>query len=119
MAVPVPCRACPADATFCHVVGVGGFPVTGKREQSRGSLGRTGGKSREDSVRPVKIPYLMHPLPHSAGFKHILPYFYVIYFAMLLVHREARDERQCRTKYGRAWEQYRQRVPYRIVPYVY
>ncbi|XP_077933964.1 delta(14)-sterol reductase LBR isoform X2 [Halichoerus grypus] len=53
------------------------------------------------------------------GFKHILPYFYVIYFAMLLVHREARDERQCRTKYGRAWEQYRQRVPYRIVPYVY
>uniref|UniRef100_A0A452ULN8 Delta(14)-sterol reductase LBR n=1 Tax=Ursus maritimus TaxID=29073 RepID=A0A452ULN8_URSMA len=53
------------------------------------------------------------------GFKHILPYFYVIYFAVLLVHREARDERHCRRKYGLAWEQYRQRVPYRIVPFVY
>uniref|UniRef100_A0A452S3T9 Delta(14)-sterol reductase LBR n=1 Tax=Ursus americanus TaxID=9643 RepID=A0A452S3T9_URSAM len=53
------------------------------------------------------------------GFKHILPYFYVIYFAVLLVHREARDERHCRRKYGLAWEQYRQRVPYRIVPFIY
>uniref|UniRef100_F7ID02 Delta(14)-sterol reductase LBR n=2 Tax=Callithrix jacchus TaxID=9483 RepID=F7ID02_CALJA len=28
------------------------------------------------------------------GFNHILPYFYVVYFTMLLVHREARDEYQ-------------------------
>lgn len=53
------------------------------------------------------------------GFNHILPYFYVIYFTVLLVHREARDERQCKKKYGVAWEKYCQRVPYRIVPYVY
>lgn len=53
------------------------------------------------------------------GFKHILPYFYVIYFTVLLVHREARDERQCRKKYGVAWDKYCQRVPYRIFPYVY
>ncbi|KAF6073383.1 lamin B receptor [Phyllostomus discolor] len=53
------------------------------------------------------------------GFNHILPYFYVIYFAVLLVHREARDERQCRKKYGVAWDRYCQRVPYRILPYVY
>ncbi|KAK3549813.1 hypothetical protein QTP86_011463, partial [Hemibagrus guttatus] len=31
-------------------------------------------------------------------FSHILPYFYVLYFSALLVHREARDERQCRAK---------------------
>ena len=54
-----------------------------------------------------------------AGFNHILPYFYVIYFTLLLVHREARDERQCRKKYGVAWDRYCQRVPYRILPYVY
>lgn len=53
------------------------------------------------------------------GFNHILPYFYVIYFTVLLVHREARDERQCQKKYGVAWDKYCQRVPYRIVPYVY
>ncbi|XP_023369664.1 lamin-B receptor [Otolemur garnettii] len=53
------------------------------------------------------------------GFNHILPYFYVIYFTMLLVHREARDENHCKKKYGLAWEKYCQRVPYRIFPYIY
>lgn len=60
-----------------------------------------------------------HLLLFSTGFNHILPYFYVIYFAVLLAHREARDERQCKRKYGVAWEKYCQRVPYRIFPYVY
>lgn len=53
------------------------------------------------------------------GFNHILPYFYVIYFICLLVHREARDEHHCKKKYGLAWERYCQRVPYRIFPYIY
>ncbi|XP_045393071.1 delta(14)-sterol reductase LBR [Lemur catta] len=53
------------------------------------------------------------------GFNHILPYFYVIYFTLLLVHREARDERRCRQKYGRAWEQYCRQVPCRLLPCVY
>ncbi|KAM4860890.1 LOW QUALITY PROTEIN: delta(14)-sterol reductase LBR [Thomomys bottae] len=53
------------------------------------------------------------------GFRHLLPYFYVLYFTALLVHREARDERHCRHKYGLAWERYCQRVPYRLLPYVY
>ncbi|XP_043931765.1 delta(14)-sterol reductase TM7SF2 isoform X1 [Protopterus annectens] len=53
------------------------------------------------------------------GFTHILPYFYVIYFTVLLIHREARDEHQCRKKYGLAWEEYCKRVPYRIFPYMY
>uniref|UniRef100_A0A3P8WBU3 Delta(14)-sterol reductase TM7SF2 n=1 Tax=Cynoglossus semilaevis TaxID=244447 RepID=A0A3P8WBU3_CYNSE len=53
------------------------------------------------------------------GFSHLLPYFYVTYFTILLIHRESRDERQCRAKYGKAWESYCQRVPYRIFPYIY
>ncbi|XP_043367635.1 delta(14)-sterol reductase LBR isoform X3 [Dermochelys coriacea] len=53
------------------------------------------------------------------GFNHILPYFYMIYFTCLLIHREARDEHQCKKKYGLAWERYCQRVPYRIFPYIY
>ncbi|XP_069744076.1 delta(14)-sterol reductase LBR-like isoform X2 [Narcine bancroftii] len=53
------------------------------------------------------------------GFNHILPYFYVLYFTCLLIHREARDEQQCRRKYGVAWDRYCQQVPYRIMPYIY
>lgn len=53
------------------------------------------------------------------GLTHILPYFYVLYFTVLLVHREARDEHQCMRKYGLAWQEYCRRVPYRIFPYIY
>uniref|UniRef100_A0A8C2M1L9 Delta(14)-sterol reductase TM7SF2 n=1 Tax=Cricetulus griseus TaxID=10029 RepID=A0A8C2M1L9_CRIGR len=53
------------------------------------------------------------------GVSHLLPYFYLLYFTALLVHREARDEQQCLRKYGRAWQEYCKRVPYRIIPYVY
>uniref|UniRef100_A0A7N6FM75 Delta(14)-sterol reductase TM7SF2 n=1 Tax=Anabas testudineus TaxID=64144 RepID=A0A7N6FM75_ANATE len=53
------------------------------------------------------------------GFSNLLPYFYVIYFTVLLIHREARDERQCRAKYGLAWDTYCRRIPYRIFPYIY
>ncbi|KFO28421.1 Delta(14)-sterol reductase [Fukomys damarensis] len=53
------------------------------------------------------------------GLSHLLPYFYFLYFFALLVHREARDEQQCLQKYGRAWQEYCRRVPYRIIPYIY
>ncbi|QBM86809.1 Delta(14)-sterol reductase [Metschnikowia aff. pulcherrima] len=46
-------------------------------------------------------------------------YFYVIYFATLLIHRQTRDEAKCSEKYGKAWEEYQKRVPYKIVPYIY
>ncbi|ETE60027.1 Lamin-B receptor, partial [Ophiophagus hannah] len=53
------------------------------------------------------------------GFTHILPYFYIIYFTLLLAHRDARDEHQCLRKYGLAWQEYCRRVRYRIFPYLY
>ncbi|XP_074227871.1 delta(14)-sterol reductase TM7SF2 [Camelus bactrianus] len=53
------------------------------------------------------------------GVSHLLPYFYLLYFTALLVHREARDEQQCLQKYGLAWHEYCRRVPYRIMPYIY
>lgn len=53
------------------------------------------------------------------GLAHLLPYFYILYFTVLLIHREARDEHQCRKKYGLAWQEYCRRVPYRIFPYLY
>jgi delta14-sterol reductase len=43
----------------------------------------------------------------------------MLYFAVLLIHREGRDEAKCHAKYGKDWEDYRKKVPWRIVPYVY
>lgn len=53
------------------------------------------------------------------GFTSILPYFYIIYFGTLLLHRQVRDEAKCREKYGEQWIQYEKQVPYKIIPYVY
>lgn len=48
----------------------------------------------------------------------ILPYFYPIYFAVLLIHRAGRDDHFCSEKYGEAWKEYKKRVPYLFVPYL-
>ena len=46
-------------------------------------------------------------------------YFFLVYFAVLLVHRERRDEEKCRRKYGKDWEEYCKLVKWRIIPGVY
>lgn len=48
-----------------------------------------------------------------------ITYFFMLYFAILLVHRERRDELKCRRKYGKDWERYCEIVRSRIVPGVY
>ena len=54
-----------------------------------------------------------------ALFEHPLPYFYFVYFLILLVHRERRDHQMCQKKYGKDWEAYCARVRWRIIPGVY
>jgi Delta14-sterol reductase len=54
-----------------------------------------------------------------AGFESPIPYFYFVYFTVLLIHREWRDNRHCREKYGEAWDAYCRKVPWRIVPGIY
>jgi protein-S-isoprenylcysteine O-methyltransferase Ste14 len=53
------------------------------------------------------------------GFGSIIPYFYPIWFALLLVTRERRDDRWCAQKYGADWDRYRAAVKWRIVPGLY
>ncbi|EPY50268.1 C-14 sterol reductase Erg24 [Schizosaccharomyces cryophilus OY26] len=53
------------------------------------------------------------------GFGSAIPYFYVAYFAVLLIHRYGRDDHKCHQKYGEDWNKYCQIVKYRIIPYVY
>ncbi|XP_028777188.1 delta(14)-sterol reductase-like [Neltuma alba] len=53
------------------------------------------------------------------GISSPIPYFYPIYLLILLIWRERRDEARCAQKYREIWAQYRQLVPWRILPYVY
>ncbi|KAJ7707612.1 ERG4/ERG24 ergosterol biosynthesis protein [Mycena rosella] len=53
------------------------------------------------------------------GFTTPITYFYVVYFAVLLIHRQRRDDEMCEKKYGKDWKKYMELVPYRIIPYVY
>jgi Delta14-sterol reductase len=55
----------------------------------------------------------------TTGFSRLLPYFYIIYFLILLVHRERRDHDHCARKYGPDWDAYTSRVRWRILPFVY
>jgi 7-dehydrocholesterol reductase len=44
------------------------------------------------------------------------PYFYVFYLTILLTDRAFRDDDRCSKKYGEYWEEYRNQVPYKIIP---
>ncbi|KAI9295436.1 delta14-sterol reductase [Neoconidiobolus thromboides FSU 785] len=55
----------------------------------------------------------------ATGFGSIIPYFFAGYFAILLIHRDSRDDYECSKKYGKTWLKYRQLVPYRILPGIY
>jgi Delta14-sterol reductase len=55
----------------------------------------------------------------TCGFGSVLPYFYIIYFTVLLVHRERRDDALCSAKYGADWEAYQRKARWRILPGVY
>lgn len=50
------------------------------------------------------------------GFGSIVPYFYAIYFAILLIHRSSRDDHMCQVKYGDDWLTYKKIVPYLFIP---
>lgn len=55
----------------------------------------------------------------TTGLTHLFPYFYPLYFLVLLIHRERRDNEQCQQKYGASWDRYCERVKYRIFPRIY
>ncbi|KAI6037960.1 ergosterol biosynthesis ERG4/ERG24 [Pisolithus marmoratus] len=75
------------------------------------------GRSRHPNYFGDLVMALAWSLP--TGFETPVTYFYVTYFAVLLIHRQRRDDEMCEKKYGKDWEKYKKMVPYRIIPYVY
>jgi len=47
------------------------------------------------------------------------PWLYPFYYIALLLPRERDDYRRCAEKYGALWDEYRRRIPWRIIPRVY
>lgn len=55
----------------------------------------------------------------ARGWGMLFTYFYILYFAVLLIHRDGRDDEKCSMKYGEDWEKYKKQVKWRILPGVY
>lgn len=55
----------------------------------------------------------------TTGFRSPISYYYVVFVGGLLIHRQMRDDVKCSAKYGEQWAEYKRRVPYKIIPYVY
>ena len=64
----------------------------------------------------ITIPgYLVGPTPWLSW----LPWLYPLYYVLLFVPRQFDDDALCKSKYGAKWDEYVQKVPYRIVPGVW
>ena len=49
-------------------------------------------------------------------FSNVMCYTYFIWLVFLLTHRTFRDDAKCGMKYGPFWSEYREKVPYRMIP---
>lgn len=50
------------------------------------------------------------------GFHSPFPWFYPVFFTVMIIHRARRDIQRCRERYGEAWLEYERRVPYLFIP---
>lgn len=87
---------------YCLPTGFAGYAIIESLSPATGEIQR----------RAVQTPELR-------GWGLIFTYFYLVYFGVLLVHREQRDEEKCKRKYGADWNRYTSLVRSRIIPGVY
>ncbi|MCJ1244143.1 erg24, C-14 sterol reductase [Trapelia coarctata] len=101
--------------SYCLPTGIAGYLI-----QQSSPAPIQGGQSPADGSIVGGAPVATEVVQGEArGYGMAITYFYVLYFAILLIHREMRDEEKCKRKYGKDWDEYRKKVPWRIVPGVY
>ena len=47
------------------------------------------------------------------------PWLYPLYYVVLLFARQSDDDKRCTLKYGELWKEYKKKVPYRIIPFIF
>ncbi|KAG8676451.1 erg24, C-14 sterol reductase [Fusarium poae] len=62
---------------------------------------------------------LVAPGGDAAPWGMLFTYLYSAWFGFLLIHRERRDDYACSEKYGKDWDEYKNKVRWRILPGVY
>ncbi len=92
--------------------------AVGKKRKSKLLLSGWWGVARHTNYLFELLLALSWSLP-SARLGSVMPFLYVFFLTALLVHRTFRDEEKCSAKYGKQWQEYCKKVPYRIVPYVF
>ncbi|KAE9379205.1 Delta(14)-sterol reductase-like protein [Stipitochalara longipes BDJ] len=100
---------------YCLPTGIAGYLV------QHSSVAPATGQSLADKSFMYSGPHLHTEVFQGSarGYGMIFTYFYVVYFGILLIHRELRDEEKCLRKYGEDWKRYTKIVKYRIIPGIY
>jgi len=101
--------------TYCLPTGIAGYLI------NHSSVAPATGKSLADGSFVYGGPSVHTEVVQGAakGWGMVFTYFYIVYFGILLIHREMRDEEKCIRKYGDDWKRYREIVRYRIIPGIY
>ncbi len=92
---------------------------THKGEKKKNLLLASGwwGLSRHFHYVPELIAAFCWTLP--VLFDDFLPYFYFLFLTILLFDRAYRHEQRCALKYGKHWKEYCEKVPYKVIPFIY
>ncbi|KAL8863613.1 MAG: hypothetical protein Q9178_000295 [Gyalolechia marmorata] len=101
--------------SYCLPTGIAGYVVKHGSPvmMSLGDLTDGEGTSSEGLVKQQVLQ------GEARGWGMLITYFYLLYFTVLLIHREMRDEEACKRKYGEDWKKYQEKVRWRILPGIY